>query len=142
MLEARRRCPVALESLAAFLTVAGASFDQAGYAHYAHLADIFKRIDLLTSDKSVTPRERFLLRDVLDLRRAGWSGHGSAARPSPPMRLEEVRSSEGSPLATRSGGPPSRQLWPRSPEAQAQLYKPPAWTSRNVKAAAAPQRST
>jgi len=49
-------------------------------------------MDELTRDKATPPRVRFLLRDVLDVRTAGW--HTSAnqtALKAAPMKLEEVR---------------------------------------------------
>lgn len=86
------QCPEALEALVALVMVAGPEFDKSSWQSYGRLEKIFLDMNLLTKDKSVPPRLRFLIRDVLDARGAGWPQH-SAARPElGPSKLEEVRS--------------------------------------------------
>lgn len=79
----RTTCPDALESLATLLTVAGPTFDQS-------LEAVFAEVAVLTRpcQNPPPPRVVFLLRDVLDLRAAGWAGGIKAPAP---MRLQEVR---------------------------------------------------
>jgi len=91
LLCARGQCAEALESLAALLTVAAPAFDTPDWSQYVHLDAIFRELVDLTKDTSVVPRERFLLRDLLEARAAGWPARTCAAKPSSPMRLEEVR---------------------------------------------------
>jgi len=130
LLEARSRCAGALEFLAAFLTVVCPAFDTPRFALHAQLQAILHRLEELAGDKaSVSPRERCLLRDLLDLRAAGWAGRHSAAKPSAPMRLEAVRAeaaAEGvvaspqrprAPLSGASSSTPSSPAWSRSPAA-------------------------
>lgn len=130
LLEARSRCAGALEFLAAFLTVVCPAFDTPRFALHAQLQAILHRLEELAGDKaSVSPRERCLLRDLLDLRAAGWAGRHSAAKPSAPMRLEAVRAeaaAEGvvaspqrprAPLSGASSSMPSSPAWSRSPAA-------------------------
>lgn len=91
LLQARGACAEALESLAAFLEVAAPTFDVQSWVHWPQLNAIFGRVLELSKDRAVTARERFLLQDVLELRATSWPGRSKAARPSAPMRLEEVR---------------------------------------------------
>jgi len=92
LLEARLQCGGALEFLAAFLTVAAPAFDTPRFAQHTQLQAVLQRCEELARDKvSVSSRERCLLRDLVDLRAAGWAGRQLAAKPSAPMRLEEVR---------------------------------------------------
>eukprot|EP00443_Scrippsiella_acuminata_P008002 CAMPEP_0115188516 /NCGR_PEP_ID=MMETSP0270-20121206/11050_1 /TAXON_ID=71861 /ORGANISM="Scrippsiella trochoidea, Strain CCMP3099" /LENGTH=492 /DNA_ID=CAMNT_0002601699 /DNA_START=10 /DNA_END=1486 /DNA_ORIENTATION=- len=108
LLRARASCGEALESLAAFLTVAAPTFDLAReYPYRAQLDSIFQQVSELTKDKSVAPRERFLLRDVLELRDAGWHGRTCAAKPAAPMRQAGAASSKAS--APRSGHAKAQQ---------------------------------
>eukprot|EP00746_Dinoflagellata_sp_MGD_P161440 gnl/MRDRNA2_/MRDRNA2_88577_c0_seq1.p1 gnl/MRDRNA2_/MRDRNA2_88577_c0~~gnl/MRDRNA2_/MRDRNA2_88577_c0_seq1.p1 ORF type:complete len:662 (+),score=134.39 gnl/MRDRNA2_/MRDRNA2_88577_c0_seq1:132-2117(+) len=64
--------PHTLESLACFLTSVGPTFAQPNYRHYEHLRVIFVQVEEKSKDKSIAPRIRFLLRDLLDLQKAGW----------------------------------------------------------------------
>jgi hypothetical protein len=81
--------PEALESLAALLTVIGASFDHPDWAYRTTLNAIFKQVEKLVKKGSIHNRVRCLLRDVLDLRNSGWKD----MRPKKiegPKKLEEV----------------------------------------------------
>jgi hypothetical protein len=69
-----------LESLAAFLTAVGASFDQPDFVHHEHLQEIFMLVEEKSQDKSVAARIRFLFRDLLDLRKVGWSSSSSSSQ--------------------------------------------------------------
>jgi len=116
LLLARGHCPEALEALAALLTVAGPHFDKAQWQHHPLLEVAFNRVRELAHHKGVPARERFLLRDVLDLREAGWLDQARApARTAGPMRLEEVRrkaQDDPSHRSLASGSPKS--LTPKS----------------------------
>lgn len=94
LLHSRGTCPEALESLAALLTVAGKQFDTKNYPYHPQLLDVFSSMRKLSKDKSTQARVRFLLRDVLDVRDAGWS-HCTykATLATAPMKLDEVRES-------------------------------------------------
>ena len=64
--------PEALESIAALLTVLGPTVDNKDWPQYAALNGIFDQISTIVKAKKCPPRERFLLRDLLDLRSARW----------------------------------------------------------------------
>jgi hypothetical protein len=93
LLAERWSCPEALESLACLLTVAGPKFDLASaWPLHSHLESVFQQIYQLSFSADVTPRIRCLLRDLLELRGAGWMDNKRAtAAITGPMRLEEVR---------------------------------------------------
>jgi len=93
LLRGQTTCPEALESLAALLTVAGKKFDgRSDWQYSDRLDSIFARIRELTKDKMVSARVRFLLRDLLELREAGWPEQGRpAVAKEGPMKLEEVK---------------------------------------------------
>jgi len=61
-----------LESLACFLTAVGPTFDQPYFKHYKQLKVIFVQVEEQSKDTSIAARIRFLLKDLLDLRRAHW----------------------------------------------------------------------
>jgi hypothetical protein len=61
-----------LESLAALLTVVGPTFDIPEWSSHATLAEVFRQLEGLTKQSSVSSRVRFLLKDVLELRAARW----------------------------------------------------------------------
>merc|ERR1711937_457978 len=67
-----------LESLAVFLTAIGPTFDQPDFKHYEQLKAIFVQVEEKSKDKSIAARIRFLFRDLLDLRMAGWSSSSSS----------------------------------------------------------------
>lgn len=62
-----------LESLAVFLTAVGPTFDQPSFKHYLHLQTIFVQVEEKSKDISIAARIRFLLKNVLDLRKSRWS---------------------------------------------------------------------
>jgi hypothetical protein len=68
----RATCPEALESLAALMMVAAPTFDTSEWQHYDRLSTVFQSMRKIAKDKSNGARSRFLLRDVLDVREAGW----------------------------------------------------------------------
>lgn len=68
----RSTCPEALESLAALMMVAAPTFDTAEWQHYDRLQTCFGTMRKLSKDKTIVARSRGLLRDVLDVREAGW----------------------------------------------------------------------
>mmetsp|Transcript_14134 Transcript_14134/g.26905 ORF Transcript_14134/g.26905 Transcript_14134/m.26905 type:complete len:795 (+) Transcript_14134:104-2488(+) len=62
----------ALESLAAFLTVIGPTFDRREFAQQFILTAIFDQVEAVTKDAKIKNRVRCLLKDVLELRASGW----------------------------------------------------------------------
>jgi len=92
LLQSRTECAEALECLAALTMVAGPKFDSADWQHHSRLEAMLSEIEKLTKDKSTPPRVRFLLRDVLDVRGAGWcTSANQAALKAAPMKLDAVR---------------------------------------------------
>merc|ERR1719487_473978 len=92
LLRCRDSCPKALEYLAALLTVAGKQFDNKAWQYHPRLLEVLSSMRKLSKDKSIQARDRFLLRDVLDVRDAGWPHCANKATLSaPPMKLDEVR---------------------------------------------------
>jgi len=92
LVDSRESCRDALECLGAMLTVAGPTFDTEEWLMRSSLSAIFKQVKDLTADKSVSPRIRFLLRDVLELRAAAWRDKKLATtQVKGPMTLQEVR---------------------------------------------------
>lgn len=87
--------PDILESLAALLMVAGKQFDNQSWQYHPQLLNIFASMRKLSKDKATPPRVRYLLRDLLDVREAGWA-HCSykSTLAAVPMRLDEVRANE------------------------------------------------
>mmetsp|Transcript_51692 Transcript_51692/g.121220 ORF Transcript_51692/g.121220 Transcript_51692/m.121220 type:complete len:676 (-) Transcript_51692:192-2219(-) len=64
--------PEALESIAAMLTVLGPTADNTDWPQYTALNAIFDQISTIVKGKKCPARERFLLKDLLDLRSARW----------------------------------------------------------------------
>jgi len=71
-LRKRTQCSEALEALVALIMVAGPKFDSKTWQFYDRLEKVFANMKALTKDKPTPPRLRFLIRDVLDAREAGW----------------------------------------------------------------------
>jgi len=65
-----------VESLACVLTAVGGMFVHPSFKHHDHLKAIFARVEEKSKDKGLGARIRFLLRDLLDLREAGWKRAG------------------------------------------------------------------
>mmetsp|Transcript_32408 Transcript_32408/g.58931 ORF Transcript_32408/g.58931 Transcript_32408/m.58931 type:complete len:611 (-) Transcript_32408:63-1895(-) len=97
------KCPEAIESLAALLTVAAPSFDGADWCHRTRLAQIFTDISNLATGKTLPSRLRFMLKDVIELRDGGWQGRAKSG----PVRLEEVRKQATTPSSAISRSPTS-----------------------------------
>jgi len=95
MLRKRTQCPEALESLVALMMVAGPKFDSRSWQYFHRLEMILANMNALTKDKSVPPRLRFLIRDVLDARDAGWPS--SKGNGKTPTTLEQVRNATTAP---------------------------------------------
>jgi len=72
LLRKRTQCSEALEALVALIMVAGPKFDSKTWQFYDRLEKVFANMKALTKDKPTPPRLRFLIRDVLDAREAGW----------------------------------------------------------------------
>lgn len=73
LIQKRATCPEALESLTALMMVAAPTFDTSEWQHHEKLVGVFATMKKLSKDKTTVPRNRFLLRDVLDVRETGWS---------------------------------------------------------------------
>merc|ERR1719335_1747760 len=83
--------PEALECLTTFLTAVGRTFDRTDWLHHQRLSAVFDKVAKKVKDKSVPARIRFLLQDVLDLRKSGWEDHKRVTQKGEgPMKLEEV----------------------------------------------------
>jgi len=93
LLQCQDACPEALESLSALLTVAGKQFDgRPEWQHTKRYDAIFTQIQELNKSKKVPARIRFLLKDLLELRDAGWPEQGRPAiAKEGPMRLDQVK---------------------------------------------------
>jgi hypothetical protein len=94
LLRSHSTCAEALESLAALISVAGKQFDNPTWQYHPRLLQVFACMRSIEKDKSIQARVRFLIRDVLDIRDAGWS-HCTykATLNAEPMKLDEVRES-------------------------------------------------
>jgi len=87
-----------LESVAALLTAAAPLFDFKDWQYYVALNGIFAQVKSMISKPVCTARSKCLLKDVLDLRAAGWKDK-RAAHKEAPTTLSEV-----SKLAAQEGG--------------------------------------
>ncbi|CAE7551762.1 unnamed protein product [Symbiodinium pilosum] len=96
LLKERQRCPEFVEFAAALLRSAGKTFDVSTWDQRPQLLELFAEIEELSTSGSLPLRLRFLLRDLLELRAAGWQ----SARP-PPKPCEEARTSGARPQSTR-----------------------------------------
>lgn len=92
LLESRFCCSDALECLATLLTIVGPVFDVADWSSQPELNDVFGDVQEFILDKAIPARTRFLLRDVIELRKAGWADKRAVTVQSAvPMKLDEVR---------------------------------------------------
>jgi hypothetical protein len=64
-----------LETLAVFLETIGPSLDDPNWSHSQQFETIFAEVQRLVNDRTVPSRIRYLLRDVLDLRKGKWLIH-------------------------------------------------------------------
>eukprot|EP00404_Azadinium_spinosum_P033230 CAMPEP_0180578042 /NCGR_PEP_ID=MMETSP1037_2-20121125/12253_1 /TAXON_ID=632150 /ORGANISM="Azadinium spinosum, Strain 3D9" /LENGTH=511 /DNA_ID=CAMNT_0022595823 /DNA_START=134 /DNA_END=1666 /DNA_ORIENTATION=+ len=126
--------PARLENLAMLLTTVGPFFDNPMWSHFSQLRSVFWHIRGLTFDPTVPTRVRFLLRDVLDLRDAGWVDTKNATRSEKPKQLEQVRHEAAQ--EARAGGShhdgkggkgaiaKAFASWPNSPSSPVVLFSP------------------
>mmetsp|Transcript_61867 Transcript_61867/g.109901 ORF Transcript_61867/g.109901 Transcript_61867/m.109901 type:complete len:700 (-) Transcript_61867:87-2186(-) len=82
--------PEALESIAALLTAVGATFDRPDWQYQKMLSHTFERIKVIVKERTCQPRERCLLKDLLDLRATGWKDL-RPKRTERPTTLDEVK---------------------------------------------------
>jgi len=82
--------PDKLEACAILLTVTGPAFDRATWQQFSKLKALFWDIRGLTFNQEVPSRVRYLLRDVLELREAGWIDTKLATKSQSPKLLKEV----------------------------------------------------
>eukprot|EP00927_Polykrikos_kofoidii_P084513 TRINITY_DN8922_c0_g1_i1.p1 TRINITY_DN8922_c0_g1~~TRINITY_DN8922_c0_g1_i1.p1 ORF type:complete len:732 (-),score=161.25 TRINITY_DN8922_c0_g1_i1:58-2166(-) len=122
LLDHRTTCQDALQCLASMLTILGATFDtDRKFPSKSVLFDIFERIKVLTKTSDVSPRMRFLLRDLLELREANWIDQKAAtAQAKGPTRLDEVRVEDKVPTLSKT--PP--RWTPPTPASMAAKVKP------------------
>jgi hypothetical protein len=92
LLRGRSQCSEALEALVALMMVVGPTFDKKSWQFYSRLEKILADMKALTKDKQTPPRLRFLIRDVLDAREAGWP-----SSPKTPTKVTENKNSEMAP---------------------------------------------
>jgi len=90
LISKRTTCAEALESLSALMMVAAPTFDTTKWQYHEKLISVFNVMRKLTKDKSAVPRSRFLVRDVLDVREAGWP----TSTKHPSVIAEEMQGSE------------------------------------------------
>lgn len=89
LLECHEHCSEALESLVTLLSAAAPKFDgKKDWQHQQHLENIFLEVAELANGSpkmksKVSPRLRFLLKDLLELRASGWPGPGQRVINSP-----------------------------------------------------------
>jgi hypothetical protein len=110
LLRERTENPEALEALVALMMVAGPQFDKDTWQHYRRLQNILSDMSLLTKDKRSPPRLRFLIRDVLDAREAGWpwsrNRNGSKTAGIGPSKLQDVAAD-----AAQKASPEKKAQW-------------------------------
>jgi len=81
-----------LETLCTFLVSIGPVFDAPDSKSKMILVDAFNQVKILSSDKEVPFRVRCKLKDVLDLRAAGWQKLRPSGAPEGPSSMAEVKS--------------------------------------------------
>lgn len=96
-----------LETLAVFLETVGPGLDDPTWAHYNDFNKIFSQVEKVVSDTLASARIRFLLRDVLDLRRGKWTVRKvKDLGKDSPMTIaqvhEKARQDQVTPSSTRS----------------------------------------
>jgi len=128
LLKKRETSPDALESLVALMMVAGPKFDKDSWQYFSRLQKVFSEMMILTKEKSVAPRLRFLIRDVLDAREASWPCSPGCGKAAAPSKLEDVRLS-----AEALVSPDSKKEWTSIFADNKEEVQPEA---RDVKAAA------
>lgn len=103
-----------IELVVAFLTVVGPVFDSPCWPQYPLFRATFWQIRGLTFDQNVAARVRFLLRDLLELRDAGWVDTKLSTKVEKPKRLEDVRweaAAESMPAGKKGKGKQEQQEW-------------------------------
>jgi len=107
-----------LETLCVFLQTIGPAFDSHEWKSRGALTGVFHRLSQLVSDKKVTARIKCLIKDVIELRAAGWDKRGKpSGQPEGPKALSEVKSqwvkdnekSDGNRRTPAGGGRPPVQ---------------------------------
>lgn len=110
--------PEALESAAALLTVVGPTIDTPDFMYRPALDAIFAKVKKLSHNNSVEQRARCLLKDVLDLKAAGWKDR-KPKRMEGPMTLDKVAEK-----AAAESSQPLRRMAPKPAPAKAAAAKP------------------
>lgn len=96
--------PLMLELLAVLLTAIGPSFDTPEWKGRAFFADVFGRLSVLSTQANINARVRCLLKDVLELRAAGWQQR-LPKKVEGPSTLKEVADTFAAEEAASSASP-------------------------------------
>lgn len=83
--------PACLEALAIILVSVGPKFDTLANPMHRQLREVFWQVRGITFDMGVPARVRYLLRDVLDRKDAGWADVRATIRTETPKCLKDVR---------------------------------------------------
>jgi hypothetical protein len=123
LLRNRTKCLEALEALVALITVAGPKFDTKAWQCYKQLEKVFEDMKGLTKDKPTAPRLRFLIRDVLDARDAGWP---NSTTPKTLAKADRTSQAKASNIQKKSSKPDSltRLVELTNPKVAAKPWKP------------------
>jgi hypothetical protein len=81
-----------IETLAVFLTQIGPTFDTPDYQRFQALQETFEKVEKLSKSEKECPsaRNRFLLRDLIEMRASGWNKKSLKNEPEGPMRIKDV----------------------------------------------------
>lgn len=80
-----------LETLCVFLSTIGPEFDHKDWKSIEKLNATFKKVGKLANDNTIDRRIRCLLKDVLDLRAAGYQEHRPSKEPEGPKKMADVK---------------------------------------------------
>jgi len=80
-----------LETLCVFLSTIGPEFDNKDWKSIEKLNATFKKVGKLANDNTIDTRIRCLLKDVLDLRAAGYREHRPSKEPDGPQKMSDVK---------------------------------------------------
>jgi hypothetical protein len=117
--------PEALESLAALLTTTGPVFDKPEWSYRPVLNHFFEKVEAIIKSPTCEPRAKCLVKDLLDLRKAGW-------RSSRPQRQERPKTLEEVAQEQAGGAAAGANQTARSP---AVLRQPPSGILQRLAAA-------
>jgi hypothetical protein len=114
LLSHHERCPEVVEPLTALLMVAGPKFDHVDWPYHSKLDALLCKMQKIVCDKNIPSRVRFLLRDVLDVRSAGWATNKSLV-PGQRVLMQVDRDSAHAPPDAKRQQEHSQNEAPSSP---------------------------